>query len=350
MPAPLRVAPARVAPLRVAPARVAPARVAPARVAPARVAPARVAPARVAPARVAPARVAPARVAPARVAPARVAPARVAPARVAPARVAPARVAPARVAPARVHGPGGTGPGGTGSGRGLRSTRTAQRRPLDPWKAAFVLIALAGIVAGVAWALLGSRFFVVRSVQVTGLHRVSRSQALAAAAIPLGLPLIRVDTAAVSHRVDAITQVQSARVTRNWPDGIVINITERTPALAVADGSGYDLVDRFGVVVVSAARPPQGMPLFRPSGPLRGSPAVAAAVAVLHELPAALSGRLSWITAPAADEVTLHLADGVTVIWGTPGRAAAKARVLAVLMRTHAHFYDVSAPTVATTR
>ncbi len=184
-------------------------------------------------------------------------------------------------------GPAGTGPGGAGSGRGRRSTRTAQRRPLDPWKAAFVLLALAGIVAGVAWALLGSRFFVVRSVQVTGLHRVSRSQALAAAAIPLGLPLIRVDTAAVSHRVDAITQVQSARVTRNWPDGIVINITERTPALAVADGSGYDLVDRFGVVVVSAARPPQGMPLFRPSGPLRGSPAVAAAVAVLHELPCA---------------------------------------------------------------
>ncbi len=56
------------------------------------------------------------------------------------------------------------------------------------------------------------------------------------------------------------------------------------------------------------------------------------------------------VTAPTADEVTLHLTGGVTVVWGSPGRAAAKARVLAVLMRTHARYYDVSAPTVATTR
>jgi cell division protein FtsQ len=262
-----------------------------------------------------------------------------------------------------VPGPGGSGLGGSGLGGsglggdgpgGLRNARrphNRQRRPLDPWKAAFVLIALAGIVAAVAWALLGSRFFVVRGVRVTGLHRVSRSQALAAAAVPMGLPLIRVDTAAVSRRVDAITQVQSAQVTRSWPDAIVINVTERTPALAVANGSGYDLVDRFGVVVVSAApRLPRGMPIFRPAGRLRGNPAVAAAVAVLHELPAGLAGRLRWLAAPSADGVTLHLSGGVTVIWGAPGRAAAKARVLAVLMRTHARIYDVSQPTIATTR
>ena len=137
-----------------------------------------------------------------------------------------------------------------------------------------------------------------RSAACTG----SRAQVLAAAGIPIGPPLVRVDTAAVSRRVDAITQVQSAHVTRSWPDGLVINVTERTPALAVADGSGYDLVDRFGVVVVSAAprRPPR-MPLFRPSGPLRGNPAVAAAVAVLHELPASLSGGCLVVTRAAAE-------------------------------------------------
>jgi cell division protein FtsQ len=236
-------------------------------------------------------------------------------------------------------GPGWRGPGWRGP-----------RRPLDPWKAAFVLIALAAIVAGVAWALLGSRFFVVRSVQVTGVHRVTRSQVIQAAAIPMGLPLIRVDAAAVSRRVEEITQVQSTQVTRSWPDGVTIAVTERTPAIAVARGSGYDLVDRFGVVVASASRRPRGMPLFLPAGPLLGSPSVAAAVAVLHELPAALSGRLRWLNAPAANDVTLHLTGGVTVVWGGPDRAVAKARVLAILMRTHAHLYDVSAPTVATTR
>jgi cell division protein FtsQ len=250
-----------------------------------------------------------------------------------------------------VAGPGGVAQAVAGAGGGAQAGRERKgpQRPHDPWKAMFILLALAGIVVGVAWALLGSRFFVVRSVQVTGLHRVTREQVVAAAAIPVGLPLIRINDGAVSRRVDAITQVEAARITRSWPDGIAIRITERTPALAIADGGRYDLVDRFGVVVVSASQRPPRMPLFVPSGPLRGSPAVAAAVDVLHELPARLAGRLRSITAPNPDEVTLRLTAGVTVIWGSPGGVAVKDRVLAILMRTHASYYDVSAPTVATT-
>jgi len=254
-------------------------------------------------------------------------------------------------------GPDGAGPDGAGpdgarpAGAGPAGRRhNGQRRPADPWQVTFVLLALGGTIAGVAWALLGSRFFVVRSVEVTGLHRVSRSQVVVAAAIPMGLQLIRVNTTAASRRIDAITQVESARVTRSWPDGIAISVTERTPVLAIADGGSYDLIDRFGVVVVSASRRPPGIPLFMPSGPLRASPAVGAAVAVLHAFPARLSRRVTSVTAPAADEVTVHLTGGVTVVWGSPGAAAAKARVLTVLMRTKARYYDVSAPTVATTR
>jgi cell division protein FtsQ len=236
------------------------------------------------------------------------------------------------------------GPGGTGrSGGG--------RRPLDRWKAAFVLLAIAGIVAGVAWALLGSRFLVVRSVQITGLHRVSRAQVLAAAGIRLGLPLIRVDAAVVSRRVEAITQVRSARVSRSWPDAVVINVTERTPELAVRTAAGYDLIDPFGVVVVaSVPRRPAGMPLFVPSGPIRGNPAVLAAADVAGELTPPLRRRLVSVAAPTADGVTLRLTGGVTIVWGSDEGAAVKDRVLKSLMRTGAHYYDVSAPTVATTR
>ena len=57
------------------------------------------------------------------------------------------------------------------------------------------------IVAGVAWALLESRFFVVRGVEVTGTHLVSPAT-VRSAAIPAGLPLIRVNGAAVARRVE----------------------------------------------------------------------------------------------------------------------------------------------------
>jgi hypothetical protein len=57
------------------------------------------------------------------------------------------------------------------------------------------------------------------------------------------------------------------------------------------------------------------------------------------------------VTAPAPDQVTLGLAGGpagpgrrVTVLWGGTDRAAAKARELAVLMRSRLSYYDVSAP------
>jgi cell division protein FtsQ len=205
-------------------------------------------------------------------------------------------------------------------------------------------------VAGVIWALVGSRFLVVRSVEVTGMHRVTRSQVIAAAAVPPGIPLIRVGTSAVARRVEGITQVESAQVSRSWPDGIDIAVTERVPALAVRGTGGYQLVDPAGVTVVSARRRPPGLPLFVPSGPVRGNPAVTAAAAVVRRLPAQLAGRLVSVTAPAPGDVTLHLTHGVTVLWGSAGQAAAKERTLAVLMRTHARYYDVSMPGTAATR
>lgn len=234
--------------------------------------------------------------------------------------------------------------------RSGQASPRGRQPPHDLWKAIVVLLALSAIIAVLAWALLASRFFVVRSVTVTGLHRVSRSQVLAAARIGVGLPLIRIDTAAAGRRVEAIRQVQSAQVSRSWPDGIAIHVTERTPVLAIRDGGSYDLIDGSGVVIASVSRRPAGIPGLRPNGPVRGSPTVAAAAAVSRELPAWLRERLRSITAPAVDDVTLHLTGGVTVLWGGRGGAAVKERVLAALMRTHGSFYDVRSPLVAAAR
>jgi cell division protein FtsQ len=227
-----------------------------------------------------------------------------------------------------------------------RAGRPARNR----WKPIFAILAVTGIVAAVAWALIGPRVLVVRSVTVTGLHRVSRSQVVAAAAIRYGIPLTRVDTAAVSRRVQAITQVSSAKVSRSWPDGIDIAVRERVPALAVRAAGRYQLIDADGVTVASAARRPPGITLFTESGPVRGNPGVAAAASIVRQLPAGIAQRLVSVSAPAADDVTLHLSHGVTVFWGSAGQSAVKERTLAVLMRQQARYYDVSMPGTAATR
>jgi cell division protein FtsQ len=263
------------------------------------------------------------------------------------------------------------------------------RRPVGgqrhtPWRAAFFALAITGIVAGVAWALVGSRFLVVRSIQVTGTHLVPRAEVLAAAGIPDGLPLIRVNTAAVAVRIERIPQIESAQVSRAWPTGVTISVRERTPVLAVASGRGYQLIDKFGVAV-EAARPPLRMPRFvLPPGSqsaasqsagsqsaasqsagsqsagsqsagsqalasLRGSPAVYAAAAVLRELPTSLASKVTEVAAPSPSDVTLTLSGGVTIVWGGTDRPAAKARELGLLMRIRARSYDVSAPGTAMT-
>jgi cell division protein FtsQ len=229
-----------------------------------------------------------------------------------------------------------------------------------PWRSAFFALAIIAIVAGVGWALLGSRFLVVRSIRVSGTHLVPRAEVLAAAAIPHGLPLIRVNTAAVAHRVAQIRQIESAHVARAWPDGVTISVRERTPVLAVASGNGYQLIDKFGVPVEQAAQPPGGLPrLMMAAGSpaagagsvasLRGSPAVYASARVLRELPAGLARQVTEVAAPAASDVTLTLSGGITIVWGSADRAAEKAKELGVLMHTHARSYDVSAPETAMT-
>ena len=244
-------------------------------------------------------------------------------------------------------------PGTAARTRPPRSRPRQTRRRRARWVALLLLLAAMGLAGVVTWALYDSSLFAVRSVTVTGTRLVPESEVLAVAGVRPGTPLIRVSTARVAARVLTITQVQGVQVTKTWPDRVVIAVRERTSALAVAlSGGGFDLIDADGVIVQSAATRPAGLPLFTTTAAassLRGDPAVAAAAAVLGELPASLRSSVASVIAPSPDQVTLSLGTGVTILWGGADDAAAKARELAILMRTHARSYDVSSPATAVT-
>jgi cell division protein FtsQ len=231
---------------------------------------------------------------------------------------------------------------------GPRRPRARSRR----WLAVWLLLAAMGIAGGLTWALLGSGLFAVRSVVVSGTRLVPESEVLAVAGVQRGTPLIRVNTARIAARVLTIRQVLAVQVSRAWPDRVVIAVRERTPALAVLVPSGFDLIDAYGVVVqLVEARPPI-LPLYTTSAPvssLRDDPDVSAAAAVLGELPDSLRSAVTSVTVPSPDQVTLQLRSGVTIVWGGANNAASKAEELAVLMRTHARYYDVSSPATAVT-
>ena len=229
------------------------------------------------------------------------------------------------------------------------------RRPRTRWRAAFFVLAGVGIIAGVVWALFGSRLLVVRSVTVTGEHLVTSAQVIAAADVPLGTSLVNVDTGLVARRVEGIRQVASVTVSKDWPDHLSITVQERVPVVAVRMAAGgYDLVDPSGVLVVWSRTKPARVPLYQTSvdgGALRGNPGLATAAAVLAELSPALSKQVAEVGAPnTANQVLLGLRDGKTVLWGGSDYAAQKNRELAVLLRGAAHYIDVSAPGTVVTK
>lgn len=243
-------------------------------------------------------------------------------------------------------GPGGAGRAPDGGRRGPR------RRPRTRWRAAFFALAGVALVAGVGWALLGNRLIVVRSVTVTGTHLLARGQVVAAADVPLGTPLMNVDAGAVTRRVEALRLVASATVSKDWPDHVVITVTERAPLAAVRmAGGGYDLVDKAGVIVRWSKTKPAGLPEMVTSlsgDALRGDPSVTAVTEVLTELQPWLAQQVAQVRAAPApagpEQVTLTLRDGETVEWGSPGGAAQKNRELAILRGDHVRDIDVSAP------
>lgn len=224
-------------------------------------------------------------------------------------------------------------------------------RPRTAWKAAFFAVAAVAIVVGAGWALLGSRFLVVRSVHVTISGRlVSRGQVVSAADVPAGLPLIRVNTGAVARRVERIPQVQSATVSKSWPNALVIRVRSRIPVFVVASGPGYAVIDRFGVRLRQVAHRPAGLPLLTLGPQAVGGPAVSAAATVLRELPHQVARRVREVTAADASDVSVRLGSGTVVIWGDTSAAGQKAEELTLLMRRHARLYDVSSPGTAATK
>lgn len=246
-------------------------------------------------------------------------------------------------APARSH-PGRladlTGP--------LRLRRLAevrrQRRRLW-WGLISGLVAIAAV-----WVVAFSPILATRRVDISGFSLLTDDQVRSAAAVPLGMPLIRQDTTAVAERVRTLAPVESVRVRRVWPDALVIEVRERSPVAAFRDGGTWLLVDAGGVAYARGTTRPDGV--LAVSGDGTDEDVARAVGRVVSGLPDDVAARVTSVAAPSAAEVTLRLSGGHKVVWGGPDDGDLKAEVLRTLLRDvpDASTYDVSAPAFPATR
>ncbi|MFE9842887.1 cell division protein FtsQ/DivIB [Streptomyces goshikiensis] len=209
--------------------------------------------------------------------------------------------------------------------------------------------------AGVTWVLYGSSWLRVEKVSADGTEVLTSEQVVAAAAVPLGAPLVSVDTDEIAARLRGrLPRIDSVDVVRAWPHGIGLKVTERKPVLLVKKGAEFVEVDASGVRFDTVAKAPGGVPVLEldaersPSGRRFDEDRLLhEAVRIAGGLPAPVARETLQVKVRSYDSVVLELSKGRTVVWGSGELGEAKGRALTALLKAapKADHFDVSVPT-----
>lgn len=212
------------------------------------------------------------------------------------------------------------------------------------WMAMLIFLGLVLITVTVLFTpVLG-----VRTVNVSGIKALTPEQVMLAAEVPLGTPMIRLDTDGIGTRVANLSRVATVDVVRDWPSTILIEVTERKPVATFAGPGGIHLVDATGDDFATVPTAPPALPTITVPHAAPSDPATQAAIAVLAAIPQQLRPILVNVSADTPGHVTFALNNGKTVIWGDTADGGHKAAVLAALLTQPGKTYDVSAPDLPT--
>jgi cell division protein FtsQ len=210
-----------------------------------------------------------------------------------------------------------------------------------------VVLVLAAV--GLGLLLYFTPLMSARDIVVIGTGVVTREEILDAAKVAPGTPLLQVNTDQVADRIAAIRRIATARVQREYPSTLRITVVERIPIVVKDYPDGPHLFDRDGVDFATGP-PPPALPYLDVDNPGPLDPPTRAALQVMTALRPEVAGQIGRIAAPSVASITLTLADGRVVVWGTTDRTQEKADKLAALLTQPGHTYDVSSPDLPTVK
>jgi len=205
---------------------------------------------------------------------------------------------------------------------------------------AVVGLSLLALGAGGRWLLTTQRFAVAR-VEVRGASRMSPEQVMAAAAIPRGTNIFRLDTVDVIDRIEALPEVRRADIVRELPNRVVISVEERRPFTLVHGGRLHWMDEEGRLLGASPSAVSSPLPVI--SGltadelaSMRTSPGpkARAAIAVIRALlrsGGGLTAEISEIDMSRREGPVLYTIDGVEVRLGSEDWEERLARLEGVL-------------------
>ena len=227
--------------------------------------------------------------------------------------------------------------------------RRQWRRRWLTWKYVVAAVLLLAVVIGAVWLVLFSQVLAVKQVQVDGAELLSADTVRGAAGDLEGEQLARLDLGGVETRIEALAEVRDARVTRHWPDTVLIEVVERDAVAVVEIGGQLRGLDAEGVVFDRYRSAPDGLPRVETS-PDAGRDALREAADVVAALPREISTKVHHVEVATVDQISLVLRDERVVLWGSAEESELKAEVLVPLLSRPGQTYDITVPGQATVR
>ncbi len=222
-----------------------------------------------------------------------------------------------------------------------RFTQRSRRRRIV-WLSA---VGAAILLVGGSVAAAYSPLFAVERITVEGATTLDPSVLEAALGDQMGTPLALVDSSEVKAALLAFPLIETYSLEARPPHDLTVRIVERTPVGVIRSDAGYTLVDAAGVALSTTSGQPAGQPLLEIDGGT-DSDAFASAGLVVRSLPADVRSALTNVRATSADDVTLVLDGGLTVVWGSSDDSPLKSESLAkaLVARPDASTIDVTSP------
>ena len=244
----------------------------------------------------------------------------------------------------------------------IRARRIAVLREQGRRRLRVVLVGVCAVLVGAgAWGLTLTPAMDIDRITISGTAAARTDEILERAQMRTGLPMAFLDVDETEKAVSALPWVKSARVRRDWPATVRIDVVPRVPAAVVPTGTGRTaLIDASGYVIGWTASTSAEAVLVHLSVPFNGSlggihTAADGPLAVAAAMPDDLRDWVSTVTVdPAGEELGLELSGGAAVILGEAVLLEAKmSAVRSVLAGTDLECVteiDVTMPDIATVR
>jgi cell division protein FtsQ len=220
--------------------------------------------------------------------------------------------------------------------RRIAVSRAAGRKRL---RIAAILAAVL-LVLGLGLGLLATNAFGVKDVRVEGVRYANQQQMQAIVDEVDGSQLLLLDTRDIEQRLERIAWVESARVDKDFPNSVVLDIRERVPVAFYQGADGrvrvidaesrvLDVIEGLPVAYVQLSTPG---PDLEP-GQFAGAPyAVAASVALA--LPSEVRALLTSMAVDGATgDLSLLLDERINVRFGDGAEISDKLRRLLQVVR-----------------